>query len=153
LAGTGSRRVRATRAGTDLGHNLYPVADMSFLAGVFYPDGHMYGQTVPSGRVPDAISGRDNPSRKKTRRNTQLPQTVTGLRSFGNQDSGIRTISWVLCLVKESGSDRPSQTELELMHAYGAERNPHDARVPSPHLRPNPYLERSFGVSDWSREG
>jgi hypothetical protein len=56
LAGTGSRRVPATRAGTDLGHNLYPVADMGFLAGVFYPDRHVYGQTIASERVPDAIS-------------------------------------------------------------------------------------------------
>jgi hypothetical protein len=30
--------------------------DMSFLAGVFYPDGYGYGQAIPSGRVPIAIS-------------------------------------------------------------------------------------------------
>jgi hypothetical protein len=29
---------------------------MDFLAGVFYPDGHRYGQAIPSWRVPVAIS-------------------------------------------------------------------------------------------------
>lgn len=59
LSGTGNPRVPTTRAGTGLGNNMYLTTGMSFLADVFYPDGHGYGQAIPSGRMPIAISTTD----------------------------------------------------------------------------------------------
>lgn len=59
LSGMGNPRVPTTRAGTGLGNNMYLTTGMGFLADVFYLDGHVYGQVIPSGRMPIAISTTD----------------------------------------------------------------------------------------------
>lgn len=56
MSGTGSPRVPTTRADMGLGNNLYMTASIGFLAGVFYTGGHGYGQAIPDGQVPVAIS-------------------------------------------------------------------------------------------------
>lgn len=56
LSGTGSPRVPGTRAGTGTGKNLYPAAGMGFLASRFYFRGHGFGNAIPNGYMPVAIS-------------------------------------------------------------------------------------------------
>jgi hypothetical protein len=58
MSGTGNRRVPATHTGTGWKtiRTRYSVSGYGFLAGVFYPNGYEYGQAIPSGYVPVAIS-------------------------------------------------------------------------------------------------
>jgi hypothetical protein len=42
--------------GYGFGHNFIPVMGMGFLAGVFFLRGYGFGQVIPSGFLPIAIS-------------------------------------------------------------------------------------------------
>jgi hypothetical protein len=59
LVGMGNPLGTRNPHGYGFGQNFIPVMGMSFLAGVFFLRGYGFGQVIPSGFLPIAISSHD----------------------------------------------------------------------------------------------
>jgi hypothetical protein len=60
LVGMGNPLGTRNPHGYGFGQNFVPVMGMSFLAGVFFLRGYEFGQVIPNGFLPIAISRNDN---------------------------------------------------------------------------------------------
>jgi hypothetical protein len=60
LVGMGNPLGTRNSHGYGFGQNFVPVMGMSFLAGVFFLRGYEFGQVIPNGFLPIAISRNDN---------------------------------------------------------------------------------------------
>jgi hypothetical protein len=86
LVGMGNPLGTRNPHGYGFGQNFIPVMGMSFLAGVFFLRGYGFGQVIPSGFLPIAISSLDaysgcwqwRPPRARARRRT-LPSELGGV--------------------------------------------------------------------------
>jgi hypothetical protein len=69
--------------GYGFGQNFIPVTGMSFLAGVFFLRGYRFGQVIPSGFLPIAISSSACSRRRLGRHGTSVSRLGQDARRDG----------------------------------------------------------------------